>query len=178
MTLTVAEADRIMLSEKRLIPPLDWQAVPNRVHKSPQHKIECRVEVGGAIKRGVFFRSVIFPAYPNTMSFQLEVDQETSRQHIVLFRLDVCPTNAHTNPMNGTDELSGLFFAMGETHEHHYSDNLVSDGSRIRASSDAFARKIVEPPSSFSSCVNYICDMVNLQNCIEIQKPMDQGFLL
>ena len=142
MDLSVQEADWIFSSPKKLISPLIWEDVPNRKHKSPQRKMECRISIAGAIRRGVFFRVTMMPTYPDYVKFQIEVDQIGVRSHIPLYRLDVSPLSAHTNRLYGQEDLQGAFFALGETHEHIYQDNLADEGTRIRSDSDAIARKI------------------------------------
>lgn len=178
MDLSIKEAQRIYQSEKYLIEPIRWEDVPNRKYKSPQSKIECRISINDAIQRNIFFRIVSNPVYPQTLMFQLEVNSLDSRTNIPLYRLDVNPSSAHTNLLTASDELSGLFFQIGETHEHIFLDNLTNDGSEIRKQSDAIARRINEPPDTFMSCLNYICGKLNIMNYNAIPNITDQGSLL
>jgi|GEM_PF-3208846 len=178
MDLSVDEAKYILNASKVLVKPMDWVSVPNRNHVNPQREVKTRVSIDGAIKRGIFFRIRLYPSYPQTMTFQLEVDQAENRTHISLYRLDVCPMSSHANIIEDKRELSGLFFKIGETHEHVITDNLKLDNSRILSQSDRYARKITSPPENFSCCVNYICDRINIGNGEDIPPPSDQGLLL
>lgn len=178
MNLSIEEALHIYQSEKYLIEPLRWVDVPNRKYKSPQSKIECRISINDAIQRNIFFRIVSNPVHPQTLMFQLEVNSLDSRTNIPLYRLDVNPSSAHTNILTTSDELSGHFFSIGETHEHIFLDNLTHDGSEIRKQSDTIARPIYNPPDTFVSCIDYICDKLNIINCSAIPNLTDQGSLL
>lgn len=178
MSVSVEEAVGLFKAEKRIMQPIRWTDIPNRTHKSPQSGLHCRVSVKVVTPRNVFFRAVANPAYPNSFMLQVEIDQEASRSHIVLARLDACPTSAHTNPMHGPEELASEFFAAGETHEHLITDNFNSDMTSIRGLGDGLARKIDSPPSRFLSCVNYFCDRLNITNGSEIPLPGDNKQLL
>ena len=101
MDLSVQEALQIYNAKKHLTLPVEWKNIPNREHKDPQRQIGCRVKINDGIKRCVFFRATIFPDYPETMMFQLEVDQSDIRARKVIYRLDVCPRGAHTNLTGG-----------------------------------------------------------------------------
>lgn len=174
MSLSFEEADYIYRAPKRLIPPLIWKDVPNRHHKNPKHKLECRVAIDDSIQRGLFFRILFDPNYANSLTFQFEVDQREVRSHVVLHRLDVFPRAAHTNPLDDWHPLCGDYIPIQVTHEHVFYDNLHEARDKIRKSSDAYARPIIDPPLDFSSCVNHICSTLNIENGIELPQPESQ----
>ena len=50
--------------------------------------------------------------------FQLDMERPGVRAHLPLYRLDWRPFRAHLNGPDGPEELRGLLFKEGVTHEH------------------------------------------------------------
>ncbi len=81
------------------------------------------------------------------------------------------------NKLYGPDDMSGLLFAAGETHEHIFYDSLRNDGS-LRANACEQARRIENPPRDFPTALSLVCSRINILNGTEVPNPGDQGMLL
>lgn len=174
MKLTVELATTIFVAEKRLIGPFDWQT-RGRSGQS-YHCLESRVDLGGSVPRGVFFRILDYPTSLISFTFQLECDLEESRSHAPLYRLDLNPINAHSNLLYGSDDVNGLYFESGETHEHDFRDSLTTDG-QLRAKVCEQARRVEGPPKDFANALVRVCSRINIINGSDVPLPPSQGSL-
>ena len=172
-------ADYIFKCSKKLQAPLVWEKVQsNNRHRETRNRLECRVSVHGSIPRGVWFRITVYPRSFSSMTFQLECDHPSKpKLHIPLYRLEMSPARAHTNKLYGGDDISGLFLAAGETHEHLFYDSLTKN-NELRVVSCQQARSISCPPHDFTTGLSYVCSKLNMENGEEVPPPQDQGILL
>jgi len=123
-------------------------------------------------------RITAYPAHFHAFTFQLDCaisDNACSR--IPLYRLEVNPLRAHTNIFIGPDNLHGLYFAAGCTHEHDFHDSLTKDG-KLPKNPLAIARKVIVDPADFSNGLAVFCNRVNLVNGSDIPTPPSQGAFL
>jgi hypothetical protein len=177
MPIPFQEADLIFRSEKRLVPPCRWEPIENREKKEEKRRLETRIEMGGGIRRGIWFRAMLFPRYLNTACFQLECQMPDRRQRVTLYRFEWNPIQAHTNKMYGPPEVNGLYIGPGQTHEHSFYDGLKDDGE-LRSQPDEQAREVRDRMPDFGSGLAYVCSRINVMNGDAVPLPGDQGFLL
>ena len=80
MPIPFHEADYIFRSSKRLLRPLTWDERVGQRKNDTRTCLEARVEIAGAVPRGVFFRIVSHPGSLARVTFQLEVERDRSRR--------------------------------------------------------------------------------------------------
>ena len=178
MPIPYADADRIFVSEKRLLKPLRWESVPKNNKKTEYfRKLEARVQIDSGIPRGVFFRAMVYPGSLTHVTFQLDCDLPTGRTNIALYRFELNPVKPHMNKLYGPDEINGLRIDAGVPHEHVFYDSLCNDGS-LRKRTDQQARIVEDPPENFSTALDYVCRRTNIINGEDVPSPGDQGQLL
>ncbi len=181
MTLTMqkmisfSEAEEIYQSEKTLVGPYQW-IFPSNSGRN-QSCLTCKVEMAGALPRGVLFRATAYPTFLDTFTFQLECASLSSRSGIPLYRLEVNPLSAHTNRFYGPEELRGLRLPARTSHEHDFHDNLTENGD-IRNTSLPQARPMKIELSDFATALGFVCDKVNIANRSDVPHPPSQGVLL
>ncbi len=169
-----AEAEEIFRASKTLVRPLSWDSSSKSGRN--QSCLECRVEFGSAMPRGVFFRAITYPRFLETFTFQLECERLEARAHVTLYRLEVNPLSAHTNKFYGAPEIQGEFFPAGKTHEHDFHDSLTDTGG-LRSNSCAQARAITLPSSDFATALRIVCSRINIVNGLIMPNPPSQGSL-
>lgn len=177
MPIAFEIADHIFRAEKLLLKPFQWHAVAAKRANEQRKKLECRVEVAGAVPRGVFFRITVYPRSLARASFQLECDLPSGRSHVPLYRLEVDPLRPHVNKPYGPDEINGLPVDAGQTHEHVFYDSLKA-GNVLRANACEQARIVNNPPRDFPTGLGLACSRINVVNGHEVPSPGDQGQLL
>lgn len=170
-------ADKIFRAEKRLLGPYRWEPVENAERKEQRRRLECRVALGEAVPRGVFFRATTFPGSLTRMTFQLETDLPEGRRHVHLYRLETDPARPHVNKLYGPDEINGLFIPARQTHEHAFYDSLTSVGE-LRSSSCEQARIVAEKLNDFATALGRVCSRINVVNGGDVPAPMAQGELI
>ena len=124
--ISFAEAEEIYHSEKTLVGPYQWMFPSNSGRN--QSCLTCKVEIADALPRGVLFRATAHPRFFDTFTFQLECTRLDSPSHIPLYRLEVKPLSTHTNKFYGPEELQGMSFSAGTSHQHDFHDNLTENG--------------------------------------------------
>lgn len=174
MTLLLTDARTILESPKRLVSIHDWQAKPNRDNRPAILTFEARIVIESAMPRGLWFRSHVWPQYPDSAMFQMECDLPENRSHLPLYRLEWRPFNTHMNGNCGPKELHGLFLDSGVTHEHSCLDNVAGGEDRIRAGGVQTARQIDPDFQSFLEALNYACDKLKITNREDIPSPSTQ----
>ena len=173
MPIPYEEAEHIFAAPKRLLVPPGWDS-GSRAGKS-HSSLECRVQMdGAAIPRGVFFRIITYPEHLNSLTFQLDCERPEVRAHVELYRLELNPLRQHLNKMYGTIQISGLYFAPGETHEHDFHDSLTLEGN-LRTKSCDQARPVVDPPKEFATALARVCSRINIVNGGDVPFPRTQG---
>lgn len=171
------DADRIFNSEKRLLGPFRWESVPNSSANEHRRRFETRVTIGNGIRRGVFFRIIVYPRSLTRLTYQLDCDLPAGRTHVPLYRFELNPPRPHANKPYGPDEINGLFIDAGVPHEHVFYDSLRRDGT-LRNEACEQGRIVGNPPSNFANALEYVCRKVNIVNCSDVPNPGDQGQLL
>jgi hypothetical protein len=174
MQLTAALANAIFDGRKRLVAPFEWR--PNARNGQDHHLFECRVEMGGGIRQGIIFRIVTYPRGLESYTYQLECENQDTRSNIPLYRLDLKPIKAHVNMLFGSDEVNGLYFEAGVTHEHDFRDSLTADG-QLRSNSCVQARLVADPPQDFATALVRVCSRINVINSGDVPLPPSQGSL-
>jgi hypothetical protein len=177
MSILRGDAETIYSAPKKLLGPFQWNIVDEKSTRNARTSFKCRVEIGSAIRRGVFFRISIFSGAGFRAMFQLEVDSPNGRTHTPLYRLDVNPHAPHPNALFGPEEINGLFIPAGQTHEHDFHDSLTSSGE-LRARADEQARPVTLAREDFVSVLGYVCSKINIVNCNDLPEPEAQGLLL
>lgn len=177
MPIPFSEADHIFSSAKRLLRPLMWDERSGARKNDTRTCLEARVEISGAVPRGVFFRIVSHPGSLVHVTFQLEVEKIGSRFKPALYRFELSPLRAHTNKLYGNDDINGVFIDAGVPHEHVFYDSLKADGE-LRSRPDEQARIVTDPPTDFTTSLEHVCSRINIINGGDIPPLKRQGALL
>ena len=74
MTIPVYDAIDLLQSKKRLTDLHAWGWKSNREKKSPLLMFQSRVAIESALPRGLWFRISIIPQFPDSATFQLDVE--------------------------------------------------------------------------------------------------------
>lgn len=151
--------------------------MPNNSVNEHRRTLEARIAIGNGVRRGVFFRIVIYPRSLTRVTFQLECDLPEGRNHVPLYRFELNPLRSHANKLYGPDEINGIFIDAGVPHEHIFYDSLRKDGA-VRKNACEQGRIVNEPPSDFSNALEFVCHKINILNFKDIPNPGDQGQLL
>jgi hypothetical protein len=171
------QADALFQSWKRLSPPKNWEFKSNSNGRETGREIECLIEIEGAVWRGAALLLVVSAGNLDKCSMSLLARHGDCRTRHPIYRLDINPTMPHRNMFVGREDLRGMRFWPGETHEHVYSDNLDAAGA-LMDRCDMIARPIEKPPTTFLEGLDYIRDRIHLLNTDEIPPPETQGDLL
>jgi len=139
--------------------------------------LEARVEISGAVPRGVFFRVISHPGSLARLTFQLEVEKIGSRLKLALYRFELSPARPHTNKLYGDDDIKGVFIDAGVPHEHVFYDSLKADGE-LRTRPDEQARIVTNPPTDFATSFAHVCSRISIINGGDIPPLRRQGALL
>ena len=178
MTIKYSEAIHIINTPKRLIDIHDWTVADNRSGQSVTHKFRARIEIQGALPRGIWFRCSKIYGRESDGTFQLDQEQLNYRSHIPLYRLDWNPSKAHTNGQYGPEELRGILIPAYTTHEHRASDNYDIITGVMRSDGLSTARIVKEDIKNFNKALEYVCDKLKIQNWDQIPPPTAQGDML
>lgn len=174
MQLTVALASSLFDAQKKFVGPFEWRDVTRNGQE--HHSLVCSIAIDGGIRQGVIFR---IATYPNTLecyTFQLEYSDGETKIHTPFYRFDLNPLTPHTNKLYGSDEVNGLYFEAGVTHEHDFRDNLTSDG-QLRSNTCAQVRAVIDPPKTFATALVRVCSRINVTNGGDVPLPPRQGSL-
>ena len=166
MTISVTEAVFLLRSRKRLTDLHAWDRKGNRDNRHPLLIFRSRVSIETTLPQGLWFRIIVNPQFPDTATFQLDIEKPRERSHLELYRLDWRPPTGHSNGMGQDcpEDLRGLVFAAGETHEHICTDNLANAEGRLRASGMKDARKIEPDFGNYDEALSYVCDRLLVEN--------------
>jgi len=166
MTIPVTDAIFLLQSRKRLTDLHAWDRKSNRDKKTPLLIFQSRVAIENALPRGVWFRISVIPQFQDSATFQLDVEKPGERSHLELYRLDWRPPTGHANGMGQDcpEELRGLVFSPGQTHEHICTDNLANAEGRLRASGVKAARKIEPDLENYDEALRYVCGRLFIEN--------------
>lgn len=177
MSILRGDAETIYSAPKKLLGPFSRNIVDEKSTRNARTSFDCRVEIGSAIRRGVFFRISIFSGAGFRAMFQLEVDSANGKSHTPLYRLDVNPYAPHANALYGSEEINGLFIPADQTHEHDFHYSLTGKGE-LRARADEQASPVALAREDFVSVLGYVCSKINIVNGNELPEPGAQGLLL
>ena len=178
MGLSLTDARWLVECEKRLIVRDSvWATRPPRTSKSGEtHTFECRVGTAGALPRGLWFRVVLFPRYPDTATIQLECDRPDSRSHMTLYRVEWRPLSGHMNALDGRpEEFAGMRFEPGDTHEHSCLDHAFGPSDLIEPPGVHLARPISPDFQDFAQVLAHACGKLRITNGDAVPPPKDQG---
>jgi hypothetical protein len=180
MELSYADAVTYMTAPKQLIAPADrpfgpddWAVKKNNAGRQAAAFFEARVGLRQAMPRGLKFRISIFPAHPETATFQLELDLPNTKTCLPLYRLEWGALSGHGNLMDQQfpEELRGLVFEPGETHAHSCLDHLTPERLAVRKGGVHAARKIESPILSYEGALRYACGTLNIENPEVVPPP-------
>lgn len=174
MTLSVSDAKSILRAKKRLIDLHPWVR-KCRDGKEVQIEFKSRISVSSSMPRGLWFRCVLWASYPDVANIQLECDIPDNKSHLPLYRLDWKPLDTHLNGNFGPKNLRGLFFDVGETHEHCCLYNICHNDLIIRANGVQTARRITPDFLSYKDALIYVCARIGIVNLDEVPPPEAQG---
>ena len=173
MKLALAEAKRILEAKKELYDPHPWGPVNNRTGSTPL-SFSARVRLDGGAYRGLWFRASTFTDNPDTGMFQLDMERPGVRAHLPLYRLDWRPFRAHLNGPDGPEELRGLLFKEGVTHEHICLFD-ADDKGEIRSGNLETAKIVTPDPGGFQEALTYVCATLSIMNQDDIPPASSQG---
>jgi hypothetical protein len=177
MWLKVVDAQHFLECQKCLVGTNEWKRVENREGRAEKHTFEARIAIDGILPRGLWFRIVVYPRYPNTATFQLSCERIGSRSQHTLYRLEWRPLSPHLNGFHGPPELQGMPIPAGQTHEHSCLDHVAEAEGRIRSGDVQCARPIEPDFPNFAAALAFVCDKLKIKNCGDIPSPADQGSL-
>ena len=178
MQPSLSEAKQLLETSKRLSGSR-WNPRVNREGIAQRHSYECRLEVDGALPRGLWFRVIVFPRHLNVATFQMDCELPGTRANLPLYRLEWRPLSGHINAMSGCPvEFAGRLFLSGETHEHCCLDHAIESENRIKSGGVHFARPILPDFQNFNEALAYVCEKIHIVNGDEIPPPGAQGSLL
>lgn len=180
MYLGIAEAINYLEADKVLVNGGVWQPKENRNGRYPITFFECRVRIDQAMPRGLKFRISAFPTFPNSATFQLECDQPGQRTCITLYRMEWRPISAHTNSMGPPtpEDLRGLSFLPGESHEHICTDNVTMVQQRIVKPGVHAARRVEPEPTTYDDALAYVCAKIRIINAGDVPPSNAQWSLV
>jgi hypothetical protein len=166
MQLGLDEATAYLGADKSLVDGSGWQPKENRYGRYPITLYESRVRIDQAMPRGLKFRISVFPTLPNSATFQLECDQPGQRTCVTLYRMEWRPISSHTNGLGPPtpEDIRGLSFSPGETHEHICTDNVTMFEQRIIKPGVHAARRVEPDPATYDDALAYVCARIRIVN--------------
>jgi hypothetical protein len=173
MQLSLAEAKHILEAKKELFNPHPWSPVNNSAGSTPL-SFSARVRLDGGAHRGLWFRASTFAHNPSTGTFLLSIEQRDVRSHLLLYRLDWRPFRDHFNGPDGPEELKGLRFKEGVTHEHSCLFDADEKGN-IRSGNLPTAQFVTPDPDGFQEALTYVCATLSIMNQNDIPPAPTQG---
>jgi hypothetical protein len=96
------------------------------------------------------------------------------KSHLPPYRLDWRPFRDHFNGPDGPEELRGLWFKEGVTHEHICLFDADEKGN-IRSGNLATARIVTPDPGAFQEALTYACATLSIMNQNDIPPAPAQG---
>ena len=166
MELSRADAAIYMTEPKWLISDGDWVDKPNREHRYKIAFHQSRVRLNQEMPRGMRFRISVFSHSPNSATFQLELDRPDTKRCLVLYRLELCAISGHGNLFDAAvpEEIRGLIFQAGDTHEHSCLDHATADGTMIRSGGVHAARSVATTLHTYDDAFRHACGTLRIQN--------------
>ena len=166
MELSFADATVYMTEPKWLIPNDDWVDKPNREHRYKIAFHESRIRLVEEMPRGLRFRISVFSHAPSSATFQLELDRPETKKCLTLYRLELHAITGHGNSQDGAvpEEIRGLIFGPGETHEHSCLDHTTCNGSMIRSGGVHAARPVTDDLQTYDDALRRACGIFRIQN--------------
>ena len=105
------------------------------------------------------------------------MEQPGVRTHLPLYRLDWRPFRPHLNGPDGPEELRGVLFQEGVTHEHICLLDADEKGE-IRSDRNLIAKIVTPDPASFQEALTYVCATLSIVNQNDIPPAPSQGRLV
>ncbi len=177
MKLALAEAKRILEAKKELFDFHPWSEAKNRTGGSIPFSFRARALLDGGAVRGLWFRAEKFLDKPGTGTFQLSMERLDVKAHLPLYRLDWRPFRSHLNGPDGPEELRGVLFEEGVTHEHFCLFN-ADDKGDIWSDRMPTAKIVTPDPASFQEALTYVCATLSILNQNDIPPAPSQGRLV
>lgn len=179
MPISLGIAQSLLSSVKALVisPGHDgdtkhWDSDNERHGSSPIIVFRCRVAQPEVMPRGLWFRITLWPKYPKTMTFQMDLEIPKLEGHLVLYRLEVDPDSVHANKKNCSG--GATFFNVGETHEHSYIHDLGNVLETVDKKGSPCAVRIERDFVDFTEALTFVCGRLNIQNGGDLPKPVAQ----
>jgi hypothetical protein len=96
----------------------------------------------------------------------MELDRPNVKTCFPLYRLEWSAISGHGNAVGEEvpEELRGLIFEPGDSHEHSCIDHVSSDRQIIRKGGVHAARKIEPDFDSYDDALRYVCDTLKIEN--------------
>jgi hypothetical protein len=166
MELTRADADIYMNEPKWLLCDPAWVDKPNQEHRYKIAFHQSRVRLQQSMPRGLRFRISVFAPFPQSATFQLELDRSDMKRCLPIYRLELCALTGHCNSWDSTvaEEIRGLVFKQWETHEHSCLDHVTADGVMIRRGGVHAARPTPAQLQSYDDAFRHACGTLRIQN--------------
>jgi len=174
-----AEAENIFNCQKTLLGPFRWAGKS----RSGREKLclECEARsVQNFIQTTVIFRSIVNVRKSGSYTFQLEcVDHSASQNapHIPLYRLEVNPFRIHRNGLCEKEEISGMVFSSGQSHQHDFRES-VGKGEPLPIKSCEIAVPVPEWVNDYFTGLRFTGTELKIQNIDLVPEPSCQGQLL
>lgn len=105
------------------------------------------------------------------------MEQPGVRTHLPLYRLDWRPFRPHLNGPDGPEELRGVLFQEGVTHEHICLLDADEKGE-IRSDRNLIAKIVTPDPASFQEALTYVYATLSIVNQNDIPPAPSQGRLV
>ena len=164
MAISLATAKLLLTTKKTLLVSQGWFSGSDRHSDNKVWKFECRVREGDELPQGLWFRIQAWQRYPKTSTIQLECDQPDGKSHMPLYRLDLTPFTSHQNGPKGPENLANKFIDVGVSHQHSY---LFYDGMadfELSKSTSPLAEVLVNAPTDLDKALDYVCDILKIDN--------------
>jgi hypothetical protein len=178
MTISVDDARFFLFSEKRLLDIKGWAVKRTRDQRDELLEFLSRVSIESALPRGLWFRACIITRFQDSASIQLKIEKPGERTRLPLYRLDWRPPSRHGNGMSGPQDIRGLVFDPGQTHEHICLDNADEFNGIVLSRGVQSARKIDPDFENYSEAFTYVCDKLRFLNGPSVPPPDAQWSLL
>lgn len=178
MGLSLSDAKQLLGCNKEIVAGAVWKERTNDHKAATRRCFESRLRLDGVLPRGLWFRVVVFPQFPDKATIQMDCEQPRTKTNVTMYRLEWRPLSGHTNAMDGTpEEFAGLYFEPGDTHEHCCLDHAVPMEDRIKVGGVHLARPVVPDFLNYSQVLSYACDRLRIGNGATIPPPGDQQSL-
>lgn len=166
MELSFADAAAYMTEPKWLVSEGDWVDKPNREHRYKVAFHQSKVRLEQEMPRGLRFRISVFSHAPKSATFQLEIDRPDTKRCLTLYRLELYAITGHGNSWDASvpDDIRGLIFRPGQTHEHSCLDHTAANGTMIRSGGVHAARAVADELRTYDDALRHACATLSIQN--------------